>query len=112
MKALLDFFREFGEVNLCDSRFRFDHDAIRLDTSNRGIFVFFAINGFEVLAESGRHEQQDEKRENFCVHLSRLELILCSHIPDLSVKKKFRVVVMLSEAKHRWSNSAEHEQFQ
>src|SRR6266480_2132412 len=46
-EALLDFLWEFGEVNLCDSRFRFDHEAIELDATDSSVVVFFAINGFE-----------------------------------------------------------------
>ena len=53
MKALLNVFRQFGEVNLCNSRVCFDDDAIGFDARDRGVFVFLAVNRFEVFGESG-----------------------------------------------------------
>ena len=52
MKAFLNFLGQFGEVNFRNSRFGFDDDAIRIDTSDSGLFVFPAVNRFEVLRES------------------------------------------------------------
>ena len=57
MKLFLNFFRQFDEVNFRDSRFRFDDDAIRIDTSHSGVFVFFAVNGFEIFGERGSYER-------------------------------------------------------
>ena len=53
MKAFLNVFWEFDKINLRDSRFRFDDDAIRIDASDSGVFVFFAVNRFEVFGEGG-----------------------------------------------------------
>ena len=57
MKVFLNFFWQFGEVNLCDSRVRFDDDAIGFDARDRGVFVFFAVNCFEVFGERGSCER-------------------------------------------------------
>ena len=53
MKTFLNFFWQFDEVNFRDSRFRFDDDAIRIDASDSGVFVLFAVNRFEVFREGG-----------------------------------------------------------
>ena len=53
MKAFLNFLWQFDEVNFRNSRFRFDDDAIRIDASDSGVFVFFAVNRFEVFREGG-----------------------------------------------------------
>ena len=57
MKVFLNVFRQFGEVNLCDSRVCFDDDAIGFDARDRGVFVFFAVNCFEVFGERGSCER-------------------------------------------------------
>src|SRR6266436_4019619 len=49
VKALSDVFRQFSKVNFCDSRLGLDDDAVGIDADDTGVFVFFAINGFEVL---------------------------------------------------------------
>jgi hypothetical protein len=57
MKSFLTFLWQFDEVNFRDSRFRFDDDAIRIDASDSGVFVFFAVNRFEVFGERGSCER-------------------------------------------------------
>ena len=57
MKVFLNVFRQFGEVNLRDSRVCFHDDAIGFDARDRGIFVFFAVNRFEVFGECGSRER-------------------------------------------------------
>ena len=57
MKAFLNVFWQFGEVNLRDSRVCFDDDAIGFDARDRGIFVFFAVNRIEVFGECGSRER-------------------------------------------------------
>ncbi len=50
MKPFLNVFREFNEIELRNSRFGPKHDPIRVDTADRGIFVYLALDGFEVLS--------------------------------------------------------------
>ena len=57
MKAFLNFFWQFGEINFRNSRFRFDDDAIRIDTSDSGVFVLFTVNRSEVFGERGSRER-------------------------------------------------------
>ena len=35
-------------------RFGFEHDAVRLDATDCRVFVFFAVNGFEILSNYNR----------------------------------------------------------
>ncbi len=49
MKPFLNLLREFGEIHLGDSRFSFKHNPIRFDAAHRRVFVYLAVNGFEVL---------------------------------------------------------------
>ena len=51
MKPFLNVFREFNEIDLRNSRFGSKHDAVRVDTGDRGIFVYLALDGFEVLSK-------------------------------------------------------------
>ena len=51
MKAFLNLFRQFTEIDFRDSRFRFQNNAARLDAADRGIFVFFAVRRLEVVSE-------------------------------------------------------------
>src|SRR6266496_3162545 len=44
MKPFLNIFRQLGKINLCDSRFCFQHDAVRLDSADLSAFVFFTVN--------------------------------------------------------------------
>jgi hypothetical protein len=59
VKPFLNVFRQFGEINFQDSRFRFEHNAVGFDPADRRVFVFFAVNGFEVLGEcEGRGQRR------------------------------------------------------
>jgi hypothetical protein len=60
MKAFLNVFREFNEIDLRNSRFGFNHDPVRFDTTDLGIFVFLAANRFEVVRERDRRETKDQ----------------------------------------------------
>jgi len=51
MKAFLNLFRQFGEVNFRDSRTADEHNAIGFDSADRDILVFFPVNHFEVVSE-------------------------------------------------------------
>ena len=51
MKPFLNVFREFNEIDLRNSRFGFNHDPVRFDAVDRGIFVYLALDGFEVLSQ-------------------------------------------------------------
>jgi hypothetical protein len=51
MKPALNVLREFKEIYLRNSRFSSKHNAIRFYAGDRGVFVFLAINGPEVLGE-------------------------------------------------------------
>jgi len=51
MKAFLNFFRQFDKINLRDSLFGFQHDAVRFDPANRDVFVFLALNRFEIVGK-------------------------------------------------------------
>ena len=48
MKPFLNVSREFNEIDLRNSRFGSKHDPLRVDTADRGIFVYLALDGFEV----------------------------------------------------------------
>jgi hypothetical protein len=49
MKAFLYLFRQFNEVNLQDSRFGSQQNAIWLKAADRRVFVFLSVNRFEVV---------------------------------------------------------------
>ena len=49
MKAFLNVFRQFNEIDFRNSRFGANHDPIRFDTGDRSVFVYLAVDGFEVL---------------------------------------------------------------
>jgi len=51
MKPFLNVFRKFSEINLRDSRFGSQHYAVSFNAADRHAFVFFAVNGFEVLSQ-------------------------------------------------------------
>ena len=51
MKPFLNVFREFNEIDLRNSHFGSKHDPVRFDTADRGIFVYLALDGFEVLGQ-------------------------------------------------------------
>src|ERR1043166_7499086 len=114
MKSFLDFFREFGEVNLCDSRFRFDHDAVRLNAGDSRVFVFFAVNGFEVLRKCRCCKGQDQNCGKCCVHFLLPGLaFLFSYSEFVGQENSWASEVFLatmtirelSKTKHFWSTS-------
>jgi len=49
MKPFLNVLREFGEIYLKDSRFSSKHNPVPFDAAHRRVFVYLAVNGFEVL---------------------------------------------------------------
>jgi len=49
MKPFLDVLRKFREIHLKDSRFSSKHNPIPFDAAHRRVFVYLAVNGFEVL---------------------------------------------------------------
>ena len=49
MKPFLNVLREFGEIDLRDSRFSFKLNPIRFYAGHRRVFVYLAFSGFEVL---------------------------------------------------------------
>lgn len=51
MKPFLNLWREFGEIHLRDSRFSSKHNPIGFDAGHHRVFVYPALNGFEVLRE-------------------------------------------------------------
>jgi len=51
MKTFLNVFGEFNEIDLRNSRFGPKHDPIRFDTADRCVFVYLALDGFEVLSQ-------------------------------------------------------------
>ena len=51
MEPFLNLFGQFGEVNLGDCRFGFDHNAVGFDSANRGVFVFLAVQRREVVGQ-------------------------------------------------------------
>jgi hypothetical protein len=51
MKPFLNVFREFNELDLRNSRFGSKHDPVRVDTADGGIFVYLALDGFEVFSQ-------------------------------------------------------------
>src|SRR6266566_1879993 len=63
MKAFLNLFRQLSEVNFRDSRFGNERNAVWLDTTDFGVFVFFSVNRFEVIGERDGCEKEDQKCE-------------------------------------------------
>ena len=51
MKPVLNVFREFNEIHFRNSRFRSKHDPVHFYATDRGIFVYLAVNQFEVLRQ-------------------------------------------------------------
>jgi hypothetical protein len=49
---LLNFGRQLGERNLDDSARESDNDAVRFDAAHLSVFVFFAVDRFEVVSEN------------------------------------------------------------
>lgn len=49
MKPFLNVLREFGEIDLRNSRFSFKLNPIRFYAAHRRVFVYLAVSGFEVL---------------------------------------------------------------
>ena len=49
MKPFLNVLREFGEIHLRDSRFSFKLNPIRFYAGHRRVFVYLAVDSFEVL---------------------------------------------------------------
>src|SRR5437016_108578 len=54
MKAFLNVFREFNEIDFRNSRFGSNHDPVRFDTADRSVFVYLAIKCFEVVGKYDR----------------------------------------------------------
>ena len=57
MKPFLNLLREFDEIHLKDSLFSFKHKPIPFDAAHRRVFVYPAVNGFEVLRKCEGREQ-------------------------------------------------------
>ena len=51
MKVQLNLFREFYKIELRDSCFCPNDDAVGLDAADYGVFIFFAIHRFEVVGQ-------------------------------------------------------------
>jgi len=51
MKPFLNVLREFREIHLKDSRVSSKHNPISFDAAHRRVFVYLAVNGFEVLGK-------------------------------------------------------------
>ena len=49
MKPFLNLLREFREIHLKDSRVGSKHNPIPFDAAHRRVFVYLAVNGFEIL---------------------------------------------------------------
>ena len=60
MKAFLNLFRQFTEIDFRDSRFGFQNNAVRLDAADRGIFVCFAVKRFEVVGKASDPNKDPE----------------------------------------------------
>ena len=59
-KPFLNVFREFNEVDLRNSRFGSKDEPVGFDTANRRVFVYLAIDRFEVLSHRDRCEANDQ----------------------------------------------------
>jgi len=66
MKPFLNVFRKFDEIDFRNSRFGSNHDPVRFDTADRGVFVFFAVDRFEVLSHRERCRQNCQECERSC----------------------------------------------
>jgi hypothetical protein len=51
MKLFLNVSREFNEIDLRNSRFSSKHNSVPFYAGDLGVFVFLAVNGFEVLSQ-------------------------------------------------------------
>ena len=49
MKPFLNVFRQFKEIDFRNSRFGFNHDPVRFDMADRSVFVYLAVDRFEVV---------------------------------------------------------------
>ncbi len=58
MKAFLNLFRQLDEIDLRDSRFGFEYDAVRFDAAYSDVFIFLSGNRLEILSPcEGRRER-------------------------------------------------------
>lgn len=64
MKPFLNVLRKFGKIHLCDSRFSSKHNPIRFYAAHRRVFVYLAVNGFEVLRKRERRGQDCQNYQN------------------------------------------------
>src|SRR5206468_2399007 len=64
MKTLLNFFRQLDEIKFRNSRSGSKHNAVRLDSANRNVFVFFPVNRFEIFSDCNGRKTRDQKGEN------------------------------------------------
>ena len=53
MKTLLNVFGQLDKINFRDSRFSFQHNAIRFNPANSRIFVFSPVDRLEVVGTCG-----------------------------------------------------------
>ena len=51
MKSFLNVFREFNEIDFRNSPFASKHNPVRFYTADRGVFLYLAVDGFELLSE-------------------------------------------------------------
>src|SRR5437773_5943452 len=58
MKPFLNILREFGEIDLRNSRFSFKLNPIRFYAAYRRVFVYLPANSFEVLSKRYRRRQR------------------------------------------------------
>src|SRR5437773_4075400 len=58
MKPFLNVLREFGEIDLRNSRFSFKLNPIRFDAAHRRVFVYLPGDSFEVLSKRYRRRQR------------------------------------------------------
>jgi hypothetical protein len=68
MKPFLKLLRKFGEIHLRNSRFSFKLNPIRFDAVHRRVFVYLALNGFEVLRKCERREQDCQNQGSTILH--------------------------------------------
>jgi hypothetical protein len=51
MKPFLNVLWELREIELRDSRFGFNDNAVRIDSGDTGVFVLFAVERCEILRD-------------------------------------------------------------
>jgi hypothetical protein len=80
MKPFPNVIREFKKIDLRNSRFGFKHNPISFDTHDRGVLVFLALNGFEVLSQRQCRRQncQNCERSRTLLHTGRILPLLRS----------------------------------